>query len=86
MSGSAQVEDDVPDGPQEAVTSGSDVTAHLRRMLFRLASEQDTLAATEAALVPYWKACPPSVTAIRLAARALRAAAESLPTVPLTSP
>ena len=50
----------------------------LQKLLNRLASEQENAAASEAAQVPYWKACPDSVRGSRAAARALRALAESL--------
>lgn len=50
----------------------------VRRILIELASDQDEAAAREAAQVPYWKTCPDSVRGSRAAARALRAAAESL--------
>jgi hypothetical protein len=50
----------------------------VRETLFRLADAQERIAAGEAALVPYWKPCPESVTGPRAAARALRAAAEMM--------
>jgi len=50
----------------------------VQRILVQLADEQDAAAASEAAQVPYWKPCPDSVRGSRAAARALRAAAESL--------
>lgn len=50
----------------------------LQKILNRLASDQENAAASEAAQVPYWKACPDSVRGSRAAARALRALAESL--------
>jgi hypothetical protein len=50
----------------------------VQRILNHLAEEADNAAAMEAAQVPYWKACPDSVRGSRAAARALRAAAESL--------
>ena len=50
----------------------------VRRILMRLADDQENSAADEAAQVPYWKACPDSVRGSRAAARALRAVAESL--------
>lgn len=52
----------------------------VRRILIRLASDQEEAAASEAAQVPYWKPCPHSVLASRAAARALRECAETLPT------
>lgn len=50
----------------------------VRETLFRLANDQERIAAGEAALVPYWKPCPETVTGPRAAARALRAAAEMM--------
>lgn len=50
----------------------------VRRILNQLAEDQENAAASEAAQVPYWKACPDSVRGSRAAARALRAAAASL--------
>ncbi|MGN6723375.1 MAG: hypothetical protein ACTHJM_12265 [Marmoricola sp.] len=50
----------------------------VQRILVQLADDQDAAAATEAAQVPYWKACPDSVRGSRAAARALRAAADAL--------
>jgi hypothetical protein len=54
-----------------------EVARRLRRVLARLASEQETAAAQLAAVVPYWKPCPDSVIGFRAAARVLREAAES---------
>ena len=50
----------------------------VRRILLRLASDQEQTAAEEAARVPYWRACPESVAGSRAAANALRSAADSL--------
>ncbi|GGO87740.1 hypothetical protein GCM10011584_13090 [Nocardioides phosphati] len=52
----------------------------LARELRRLAKIEDDRAAAEAATVPYWSPCPPSVLGARAAARALRADAELLDT------
>lgn len=56
----------------------SGVASTLRRMIFALAREQDNAAADEAALVPYWKACPDAIIGHRAAARALRELADAL--------
>jgi hypothetical protein len=50
----------------------------LARELRRLAKAEDDRAAAEAAGVPYWMPCPPSVLGARAAAKALRADAELL--------
>ena len=50
----------------------------LRRELLRLARVEEDLAADEAARVPYWASCPPSVHGHRAAALALRADADRL--------
>jgi hypothetical protein len=55
-----------------------EVSRVLRRVLLKLADEQEAAAADEAAHVPYWKPCPHSVIGIRVAARALREAAEAV--------
>ena len=52
------------------------IASALRRELLRLARAEDDQAAAEAAKVPYWAACPPSVLGHRAAAAALRADAE----------
>jgi len=54
-----------------------ETTLAVHRILIRLADDQDNAAASEAAEVPYWKACPDSVRGRRAAARALRGIAES---------
>ena len=51
----------------------------VRGIIFDLATEEEAAAADEAAEVPYWCSCPPSVIGHRAAARALRRAAESIP-------
>jgi hypothetical protein len=56
----------------------SELAAALRLELFRIARFEDELAATEAAAVPYWVPCPPSVQGHRAAAQALRAEADAL--------
>lgn len=48
----------------------------VRRTLLELAKLEDDRAADEAAAVPYWRPCPISVEAHRLAADVLRAAAD----------
>jgi hypothetical protein len=48
----------------------------LRRELLHLARQQDELACTEGAAVPYWAPTPPSVRGHRSAAVALREAAD----------
>jgi hypothetical protein len=50
----------------------------LRRVLLRLAREEEDLAATEAAEVPYWSVGPPSIQGHRAAAAILRAQADKL--------
>jgi hypothetical protein len=54
------------------------IAAALRRELLRLARAEDDRASAEAAKVPYWAACPPSVQGHRAAAAILRADADSL--------
>jgi len=54
-----------------------DVRQVVRTQLLRLAAEQDRQANTEAAQVPYWIPVPPSVSGHRLAATALRSAADA---------
>lgn len=63
---------------QPAVRLDPDTAVTVQKILIQLASEQENAAASEAAQVPYWKACPDSVRGSRAAARALRAVAESL--------
>ena len=48
----------------------------VRRTLLELAKLEDDRAADEAATVPYWRPCPISVEAHRLAAEMLRTAAD----------
>lgn len=55
-----------------------DTARKVRRILMRLADDQENSAIAEAAHVPYWKSWPDSVRECRAAARALRAVAESL--------
>ncbi len=50
--------------------------ALVREELLRLARRQDDLAAAAAGTVPYWEACPDTVSGHRRAAAALRADAE----------
>ncbi|KRB80111.1 hypothetical protein ASE01_00990 [Nocardioides sp. Root190] len=52
--------------------------AQLCQQLHALARAEDEAAALEAARVPYWAACPPSVHAHREAARSLRSTAYRL--------
>jgi hypothetical protein len=66
-----------PDG-QPADELDLETALTVKRILIQLASDQENAAASEAAEVPYWKACPDSVRGSRAAARALRAVAESL--------
>lgn len=56
----------------------TDMLAQLCRQLHDLAKAEENAASHEAARVPYWAACPPSVTAHREAARSLRATAHSV--------
>ena len=51
-------------------------SAALRSELLRLARQEDDLAATQGAAVPYWAPSPPSVHGHRAAAAALREAAD----------
>lgn len=51
---------------------GPELVAALCRELARLAAREEEAAATEAARIPYWAPCPPSVQGHRAAARALR--------------
>jgi hypothetical protein len=53
----------------------------LRVELLLLAAREDDRAATEASRVPYWTACPPSVSGHRAAATILRESAASLDVV-----
>ncbi|MCW2765485.1 MAG: hypothetical protein JWO11_1444 [Nocardioides sp.] len=55
-----------------------EVLSVLRRELLRLARLEDDKAANEAAGVPYWSPCPPSVNGHREAAAALRQGADAL--------
>ncbi len=64
--------DETPDG------APTDLTTALRWELLRLAALEETYAATEAALVPYWVPCPASVYGHRAAADALRENADRL--------
>ncbi len=50
--------------------------AAVRALLLKLAKQQDDLAAEEAAKVPYWTPCPPTVVGRRAAADVLRAQAD----------
>jgi hypothetical protein len=62
-------------------TTANGTSSALRAILLRLAKHQDDLAALEAATVPYWTPCPPSVLGHRAAAEALRAQANEYLTV-----
>jgi len=73
MTAPHQVPNEVPNEVPDAV-----VAVALRRELLRLAALEDSLAAAEAARVPYWATCPDSVNGHRAAALALRADAERL--------
>lgn len=68
-----------PADHESLAPSNPEVARVVRRVLARLASEQEAAAAAEAALVPYWKPCPSSVVGFRAAARVLREAAEGPP-------
>ncbi|MGZ5369756.1 hypothetical protein [Aeromicrobium sp.] len=59
-------------------TESVDLTGPIYHALIELARKEDALAAAEAARVPYWAPCSPSVEGHRAAAEALRAEAESL--------
>lgn len=54
------------------------VAVALRRELLRLAKAEESLAAEEAAKVPYWVPTPATVDGHRAAARALRQNADRL--------
>jgi hypothetical protein len=56
----------------------ADTALAVRRVLLRLAHDQEQAAADEAAANPYWKPCPVSVLGSRAAADALRSAADSV--------
>ena len=58
------------------VTSSTVVAKALRRELLRLARAEEDRAAAEAAKVPYWAPCPPTIQARRTAAAILRADAD----------
>jgi hypothetical protein len=55
-----------------------DPRAELRHELLTLARRHESLAASEAARVPYWEPCPASVAGHRAAAILLREDAEQL--------
>lgn len=57
-------------------STANGTSAVFRAILLKLAKQQDDLAAQEAAKVPYWTPCPPSVLGHRAAAEALRAQAD----------
>ena len=56
----------------------TDIKVALQRELHRLARVEDDRAANDAARVPYWSPCPPSVQGHRAAAAILRAEADLL--------
>jgi hypothetical protein len=56
--------------------TATSLAAALRRELLRLAKDEENQAADEAAKVPYWTSCPPSVLGHRAAAAILRADAD----------
>ena len=58
-------------------------TSTVPAILLELAKQQEELAADEAAAVPYWTPCPPSVSGHRAAAEALREQAERFFTEPI---
>lgn len=57
-------------------STANGTSSALRAILLKLAKQQDDLAAQEAAAVPYWSPCPPSVLGRRAAAEALRTEAD----------
>jgi hypothetical protein len=57
-------------------STANGTSSALRAILLKLAKQQDDLAAQEAATVPYWTPCPPSVLGHRAAAETLRAQAD----------
>ena len=64
-----------------SVESGEDPAAlasQVRKVLLRLARLENEQAADEAAHIPYWEPCPPSVSGRRAAARALLQEADAL--------
>jgi hypothetical protein len=62
----------------EESAKSPELMAALCHELVLLARHEDDVAAREAARVPYWAACPPSIEGHRAAARALRADLERL--------
>lgn len=60
------------------LSESADLIGALSHALLELARREDDLAAAEAASVPYWSPCPPSVYGHRAAAEALRSEAKSL--------
>jgi hypothetical protein len=69
-----------PDITVRPVETGPDlvVAPQVRAVLLRLAKVENDRAADEAANVPYWEPCPPSVSGRRAAARALTLEADAL--------
>ncbi len=59
-------------------SSTIEIASALHRELHRIARTEEDRAATEAARVPYWSTCPPSVQGHRAAAAILRAEADRL--------
>ena len=59
-------------------TTDTEVASRLRSILLELARHQDDLAATQAAVTPYWSPCPSTVLGHRTAAEALRTQADHL--------
>lgn len=55
-----------------------DLTDAICQALIELARKEDELAAAEAARLPYWAVCTPSMEGHHAAAEALRAEAESM--------
>lgn len=58
------------------LSTANGTSSAFRAILLKLAKQQDDLAAQEAATVPYWAPCPPSVLGRRAAAEVLRAQAD----------
>jgi hypothetical protein len=57
--------------------TSADIKSALRQELLRLARFEENRASAEAATVPYWSPCPPSVEGHRMAAAVLRADADA---------
>src|SRR5439155_23421751 len=62
----------------ETQTRDAGTFHQVRQVLLELARREDDLAAREAASLPYWSPCPPSIAGHRAAAVALRCEADQL--------